>query len=341
MSAKLKIKLLSRAQPSYWSRYFEDPNQPVHGACEFTFDSDATNYDWLVVYEQFPRGSRFRTSEQLQCAPENTLLLTTEPPTIKRYPHVFTRQFGHVLTSHPETLLSHHSRIYSQPALKWFYATNQDNGVPIAELKREKPDKSKQLSTVCSSKQQGHTLHRRRYDFVQHLRGEIAELDVFGRGVRPVNDKAEALRPYRYHLAIENYLGKHHWTEKLSDSFLGHCLPLYYGCPNTFDYFPEEAVVAIDIENREATIETIRQAIQDDWYSQRLPAIQEARRRVLEDYSLFSVVSRIVSERHQIGSANRPTLHSRRTIRLRNPLRTLPAAMGMELRTLVGRFLPK
>ena len=341
MPARLKVKLLSRAQPSYWARYFEDPGQPVRGNCEFTFDADATDYDWLVVYEQFPRGGRFGSSEQLQCASENTLLLTTEPPTIKRYSHVFTKQFGHVLTSHPESTLAHRNRIYSQPALKWFYGTNQESGLSIAQLKREQPSKTEQISTVCSNKQQGHTLHRRRYEFVQHLRGVVPELDVFGRGVRPVNDKAEALRPYRYHLAIENYLGQHHWTEKLSDSFLGHCLPLYCGCPNTSDYFPEEAVVPIDIENREAATETIRQAIQDDWYSQRLPAIQEARRRVVEDYGLFSVLSRIISERHQTGSAKRSRLYSRYTIRLRNPLRALPAAMGTELRTLVGRFLPK
>ena len=219
MAKPLKVKLLSRAKPSYWARYFDDPNQPVHGNCQFIFDADATDYDWLIVYEQFPRGGRFGASEKLHCASENTLLLTTEPPTIKRYPSVFTQQFGHVLTSHPEDTLPHRSRIYSQPALKWFYGTNQQGGMSIAELKREQPSKTEQLSTVCSSKQQGHTLHRRRYDFVQYLRGEVPELDVFGRGVREVDDKADALRPYRYHLAIENYLGQHHWTEKLSDSF--------------------------------------------------------------------------------------------------------------------------
>jgi len=40
-----------------------------------------------------------------------------------------------------------------------------------------------------------------------------------------MNDKAAALDPYQYHIAIENHVFTHHMTEKLPDAFLGYTLP--------------------------------------------------------------------------------------------------------------------
>ena len=51
------------------------------------------------------------------------------------------------------------------------------------------------------------------------------------------------------HIAVENHIAPHHWTEKLSDSFLGYCLPFYIGCPNAADYFPEQSFIGLDIED--------------------------------------------------------------------------------------------
>lgn len=127
-------------------------------------------------------------------------------------------------------------------------------------------------------------------------------MDVFGHGVRPMDDKAEALDSYRYHIAIENHLCLHHWTEKLADSFLGMSLPFYYGCPNVTDYFPAESLIPINIHDAEGAARIIKKAIENEEYEKRLPAIREARRLVLERYNLFSAIERIVKERSTVGS---------------------------------------
>ena len=152
-----------------------------------------------------------------------------------------------------------------------------------------------------------------------------------------MQDKAEALRPYRYHVAIENHVGQHHWTEKLADAFLGHTLPLYFGCPNLSDYFPEDSFLRIDIQDAAAAADLISRAVADDLYSQRLPAIREARRRVLEEFDLFSVISRIVLERHQPGRTS-GVLRSQKALRLRHPFVSLSSAIRTELRVLAGRW---
>jgi hypothetical protein len=109
-------------------------------------------------------------------------------------------------------------------------------------------DKCRDASMVYSPKAMRHTLHYHRARFLRWLVEHMPELDTFGRQTaHPLDDKADCLRDYRYHIAIENFIGEHHWTEKLADPFLGLALPFYYGCPNAADYFLPDSFISIDI----------------------------------------------------------------------------------------------
>lgn len=294
---------------------------PVWGRCEFIFDNDSRDYDWLVVYDDLPpvNNERFTLWEEtLACPQANTLLVTVEPSSIKTYGSRFLDQFGHVLTSQEPWAVKHPGVIFSQPALLWFYGRTDERGSYDQMVKHPPVDKTATISTVCSAKQQTHTLHQARYNFTQSLRKLIPEMEVYGHGVRPITDKAEALDPYRYHVAIENHVCRHHWTEKLSDSFLGYCLPFYYGCPNAEDYFPEDSFIRIDIHQVEESAERIRKAIQDREYERRLPAIREARQRVLNNYGLFPVLSQIIESRHDSHHLAGGYILSRHALRRRS-----------------------
>lgn len=319
MATKYRIKFIGNYGDVKWLRQFPN-NRPVWGNCEFILDAKEQKFDWLVVYNDLP----VRLSEEiLPCSRDNSILVTTEPSSIKAYGNAFTAQFGFVLTSQHEKALPHRNRIYSQPALQWFYGLGADHLTTYDEMAANPPlNKTSLISTVCSTKQQRHTLHHTRYHFTQELKQRIPELDIFGHGVRPMADKAESLDSYRYHVAIENYFGLHHWTEKLSDSFLGVTLPFYYGCPNAAEYFPEESFIPIDIHDIEVACETIRSAIRDQEYEKRLPFILEARRRVLEEYNIFAVLAREIEARG--AACCRPTtpgvILSRRLLRKRYPI---------------------
>ena len=319
---KIKVKLISTTREIEWLRYFRG-QEPEWGLCSFLFRPDERNYDWLVVYNDIPPSGdeRFPVNEELlACPAANSLLITTEPSNIKTYGNRYTKQFGHVLTSQEAWALPHRDRIYSQPALKWFYGAGRNGFRKWREMHDYIPDKTRQLSTVCGTKKNMTKIHIRRNRFIDGLKAELPELDIFGRGIRPMDDKAEAVDDYRYHLAVENYIGRHHWTEKLADAYLGLSFPLYSGCPNAADYFPEESFMPIDIFREEESIEIIRKFIRDDEYPSRLPALIEARRRVLEEYNLFAVISGIIKERHQTGKAAKTVIRSRRAILIRSPL---------------------
>jgi hypothetical protein len=337
---RIRVKMLMGKVPErFWLRQLPG-GEPVWGACAFTFDPDARDYDWLVVYDDLPpvAGERFSDRvEALACPRENTLLVTTEPSAIKTYGSAYTAQFGHVLTSQEAAFLRHPGRIFANPAFQWFFGMGRNHLVPFDELAATKPpDKPLPVSTVCSVKRQRHTLHRRRYDFTQELKAALPEMDIFGRGVRPIDDKAEALLPYRCHVTIENQVAPHHWTEKLADAYLGFTVPIYCGAPNAADYFPQESFVPFDLDDPGA-IEAIVRAVRADDYEKRLPHVVEARRRVLYEHNIFAVLSRLIPERHvAAGGHGGGTVMARHAIMRRHPIRG--ARMGLEKALHRARF---
>jgi hypothetical protein len=316
----IRVKVLSPIPQRYFLHQLPEGN-PVWGNCRFSFDAEDRDYDWLVVYEDLRTANKEGKrglQEVLVCPPRHTMLITSEPSSIKHYGNAYVRQFGCVLTSQEAWALPHPDRIFSQAGLIWIYGVGADHATSFDHMVAHPPvNKSRDLSMVFSPKRQRHTLHHRRFTFMRSMMQALPELDVYGRGARPLDDKAEALDPYRYHIAIENYIGPHHWTEKLSDAFLGLTLPFYAGCPNAADYFPPESFIPIDMKDPVGAARIIRQAILDNEYEKRLPAITEARRRVLFEYNLFAVISREIGKRHLSAShtPNGGVIYSRHALR--------------------------
>jgi len=299
----LTVKLLSRIAPkrnaALWQPLLPSPTAfGVH----FTFDPDARDYDYLVVYEDLtflPDDTRSNRVERLACAPLNTLFITTEPPSIKIYGHHFLRQFGHVLTKQP---IAHPGHIDRTPPLRPYYGRPLDERgrfLSYAELSAPRTGKREAVSTVCSDKTMTPAL-KARYDFVMRLRAE-SELDVFGRGIQLISEKSEAIDPYAYHIAIENHVAPGHWTEKISDAYLGEALPFYHGDPKIADAFPSDAVISIDIGDFDAARSRMEQVVRDREYAKRLPAIREAKRRVLVEHNTLRVAADIALRTHQSG----------------------------------------
>ena len=165
-------------------------------------------------------------------------------------------------------------------------------------------------------------MHARRHEFTHALKKDLPELEIFGRGIRFIEKKYQALDPYRFHLVIENHYGPHVWSEKLADAFLGYTVPIYYGCPNVLDYFPEDSLIQIDINDYAGTLGKIAKLISTPGeYERRLKAVIEARRRVTETYNLASMLSHFIESKslQSAPSQQQIFLRSRKKIRSCNP----------------------
>ena len=289
----------------------------------FDNDPSCTDYDWLLVYDELPssaRGTYNGAYEPLSSPRERTILATWEPVSIKSYSKSYTRQFGHLLSNRPPEAEAHPHYHLGRGYFYWFNGRK----VPAAAA-LPVPEKTKEISAVCSSKAMRHTRHNDRLELMKLIASEIPGFDWFGRGVRAFGKKYEVMDPYRYHVAVENHIGVHHWTEKLADAFLCECLPFYAGDPAITECFPRESLIPIPLDDAHEAVHIIREAIANDEYAKRREAVLEAKRRVLETYNFWAqTIALIESEENQAVTPPDPVhpvrLYSRRALRLRRPV---------------------
>lgn len=263
----------------------------LDGRYRFFIDEEIESPDFWIV-----QGKGLRQPQVCNVAPENTVLLTTEPRSILVYPDRYIRQFGMVCTCQERT--RHPNTVFGPAILPWFvgYKPNSAGGYDYTQsydtLKGAPlPPKQKLLSVITSNK--AFTAgHIKRIDFVRRLKEYYGErLDVFGRGFRDFDDKWDVLSPYKYHIVIENSSQDYYWTEKLSDCFLCGTYPLYYGCRNVTDYFPAESMALIDIDDFGKTVETIDRVIAADTYSQAQTALMQSKNLVLDKFNMFEYIA--------------------------------------------------
>lgn len=267
------------------------------GRYEFILDDSADEADFWVV-----QGKGVRDIQTCHVAPQNTILLTTEPYSVLAYPKVYTDQFGLVVSCQQQMQRSNVT--YGPAILPWFvgYKPDGHGGYTFSEdydsLNRplNPADKSKLISVICSNKAftRGHF---DRIRFVEKLKLHFGDkIDVFGRGFRSFDDKMDVLRPYKYHIAIENSSEPYYWTEKISDCYLGGTFPIYHGCTNLSDYFSTDAFEPIDIRKPELAIATIERVITQQRYEQSLKTLEQMKQRVLGEYNMFEYAARLCDQ---------------------------------------------
>lgn len=128
--------------------------------------------------------------------------------------------------------------------------------------------KSKWISCVASTKNffPGHI---KRLEIVNKTRHKY---DLFGRGFKEIPSKLDALKDYKYSVAIENEVTKNYFTEKINDCFLTGTIPIYYGCPNISSFYNPKGIITFNTP--EELLDIIDNLSQDD-YDNRISAIQE------------------------------------------------------------------
>jgi hypothetical protein len=159
---------------------------------------------------------------------------------------------------------------------------------------------SSTISTILSDKYRDPG-HIKRIDFVKFIEKKLS-IHVYGnnrflykdyKGSLPYHNKDNSLLPYKYSFNVENHSIKNYYTEKVIDGILSETLVFYSGCFNLRDYIDERAFVYLELSNFEKDLSTIKQAIDEDWYSQRLPYIKEAKKKILNELQFFPRLQRI------------------------------------------------
>ena len=248
--------------------------------------------DFVVV-----RGKSFKKPLTLNVAPENIVLTTSEPLPVLDYPADYRHQFGLVCSC--QEGMKHKNVMFVPPILPWYAGAlfnKNGSGQVLVDYDRFKsmpfPEKTKLVSVISSDKAftKGH-LDRIR--FIDKLKARYgSKVDFYGRGFCGFGDKLEVLAPYKYHIVIENSCSKYYWTEKLSDCYMAGTYPIYHGCSNVGDYFPEGSYTAVNINNFEDTARVIDSLLESDVYEKSIPLLQECKEKVLGEYNMFNIIAR-------------------------------------------------
>jgi hypothetical protein len=239
--------------------------------------------EWQVIFDEPPPG--FVTSVPRA----RRIVMLTEPPEIKTYRRRFLEQFG-VAVSPMRLSRFSGTAIRSQAALPWFYGTET-----LDELRHMPPPPKTNAVSVVITRKTKTPQHRARLRFVEQLQRRIGDrLQIHGVGFHSVENKREAIDPVKYHLALENNIHEHFWTEKIADAYLGWTLPLYSGCPNMADYVPADSFLRLDTSNVAASIDVVERCLDEDPYDSRLAAITIARNRLLDEHNMFALLQRVI-----------------------------------------------
>jgi hypothetical protein len=161
------------------------------------------------------------------------------------------------------------------------------------------PTKQDHTCIILSHKKHD-TGHIFRLDVASHIK-----IDVYGKenyhsieryeGLVPEDNRYNVYSKYKYVLAVENNSEINYATEKIWEALICECLPFYWGCPNLEDHIDPQAFVRLPNDPLKAA-EIIRQAVEEDWWSQRIDKIREAKKKVVTELGFFPVISRIISK---------------------------------------------
>jgi hypothetical protein len=265
------------------------------GEWRFTLNTIEPDCELVVVYDE--------PLDAFECPlpASRRVLITSEPPGMKRYHAGFANQFGHLMG--PVDVPGFMGKMHQMhSALPWFYAVKFENKICTASLDFTAlanvpiPKKQEAISVVISKKAKL-PKHRARLRFIEALEKRLgSHLHIFGRGFNEISDKAEAIYPYAYHLVLENNDIPHFWTEKTADAYLGWALPIFSGCPNLGDYFPVNSFVAIDILQQAEALDRVEATLQSKIWAQSLPELSAAREKLMMQHNLFVVLVKFMQK---------------------------------------------
>lgn len=296
VSAPFDVSLLARQTPS---------SGGIWGDFEFVFEPSLKPVDGWVVIDDL-------VDETQQLCPQgNTLLISGEPESVRRYRSRFTSQFDQFWTS--QSNVRHPQVFRRNEAQHWHYAMRagsvHGSSLNFDELVRlERPTKPKLISVISSNKVVTPD-HRKRLEFVEYLKQELGDVvDVFGRGIRSMDDKSEAIWPYKYHIVLENDHSDYFMTEKISDAFLGWSYPIYFGGHEAYYRFPEGSFTAIDVYQPETAMAIVRDVLRAETFENTRENVASAREAVLYQNNLFAMLVEHFATNLKAGPAEQLTL---------------------------------
>lgn len=261
--------------------------------------SDANLIDYYVIIN-YPNNNQ----NENMYIPEKTIVFQMEPSCIGQNVNYGTKTWGNWANPNPNIFLEVMCHKKTHNGCQWSIPDTYN------ELMIEKIDKKYDyVSIICSSKinDPGHI---KRIEFLKYNdslpNDEKIKIDIYGsvniicpnlssyKHYLEEHEKGMGLKPYKYYFMAENNQEHNYISEKLWEPIVSECLCFYYGAPNVSDYINPLAFIPIDLNDLEGTYKIMKNAIENDLWSQRIDIIKQEKYKVLNYYNFFPTVERII-----------------------------------------------
>lgn len=264
-------------------RYFKYPDlaRQTPNNCmkwgDFVFtEEDIEECDYLIILD-YPKNDF-----TIKVNKNNIIHLCLEPPNeVSKYRQYANKNVKWIFNQ----LDIKRNNILSHGALPWHIEKDFDflDQLKVADLNKEN-------SIVwITSNQRSSKGHKKRMDFLDNIKN-LPFVNLYGRGINPIQDKWDVLSKSKYAIAYENFQSDYYWTEKIIDCYLSYTMPLYFGCNKIHDFFPKNSFIQIDPNDKHINL-FLKEIISSNKWQESLDAITKARELVLNKYQLFPFLS--------------------------------------------------
>ncbi len=300
---KIRVKLLcnwcsSEELCKEWS--IMNNNEYIYSNIEITYEDENIDY-YVIINKPFTIFDKYIQSK--------TIVLQMEPYVNDKNKPWGVKTWGD--WSHPDET----KFLYVGTHKKYLNTVQWQIKIPDANMISSLNKSHKRQDRIISilSRKDWDTGHQLRINFIKYIENiNKHKIDVFGeknfhniknyKGQLKDNKKENHLIDYNYCVSVENNSELNYATEKIWEPILCECLCFYWGCPNLEDYIDSRAFVRLDLNNFKESLDIINQAIEEDWWSQRIEYIKQEKERIINELGFFPFMNKFINN-YQIQSS--------------------------------------
>jgi len=162
-------------------------------------------------------------------------------------------------------------------------------------------DKNKGISSCITDINHNWGLYPSRYNLLSNIT-DLSFVEFFGVGKHPCEYKnnsplkVDSVKNFKFTLCVENDYKDNWVTERFFDAILYDCIPIYYGCKNLKEIFPEEGYILLDnIEDVSYVKDTLKHIEKniDKIYNEKIEQARKIKNRYFKDHNLLEKIYRL------------------------------------------------
>ena len=161
-------------------------------------------------------------------------------------------------------------------------------------LKIIQPKKNKKISssiTKLNFNYGDNCLYNKRVNFLNNIL-DLDYIDFYGFG-NTSPKKRDAVENYMFNIAIENSFEKNWITEKFYDAILSETIPIYFGCENIKEIYPDDGYILIDdicdYTNIKKLLTTISKNY-EDIYNEKIIGLKKIKQKYFNQNNLLQKI---------------------------------------------------